>query len=132
MKIKYSISLIQVVLGVIVVTIGGCDNRAKSPQEALDRYFRSAIKQDYATTYTCYSTSYRMKVSREEYVRHRKEASVLLDYKVLSLNQDDSRAQAEVLLTFGPSQKLKRAEPVDIKVTEDLIREEGGWKITVF
>jgi hypothetical protein len=130
LKKIYSLLMIQFA-AVLLITTVGCEKGAKTPQEALDRYFTSAIKQDYATTYTCYSSSYKKKVSKDEYIKHRKDASVLLNYKVLSLNQEDSTAQAEVLLTFGPSEKLKRTQPVDTTVKEDLIKEKGNWKIKV-
>ena len=130
MKKIYSLFPLYVVAILLVMT-AGCDKGAKSPQELLDRYFSSAIKQDYATAYTCYAGSYQVKVSKDEYVKHRKEASVLVKYKVLSLKQEDSAAHADVLLTFGPSEKLNRKEPVEITVKEDLILENGKWKIKV-
>ncbi len=101
------------------------------PKEVLDRYFTSAIRQDYAKTYACYSLSYKLKVSKDEYIRHRRDASVLLSYAVTSFREDGDTAQAEVFLTFGPSEKLKRKEPVSVTVKEQLIKEDKGWKIKV-
>jgi hypothetical protein len=37
-----------------------------------------------------------------------------------------------VELTFGPSEKLNRKEPITTKVTEELIKEKGEWKIKVW
>jgi len=65
-------------------------------------------------------------------VRHRKEASLLQSYKIVSLNVDVDKAQAEVELTFGPSEKLNRKEPVTTVVKEDMIKEHGEWKIKVW
>jgi len=111
----------------------GCSSKAASPREVLDKYFSSAIRQDYQTTYTCYYDAYKAKVNTEEYIKHRKEASVLQSYKIISLNQtDNNTAHAEVLLTFAPSSILKRKEPVTTTVMEDLTKENGEWKIKVW
>lgn len=112
----------------------GCESKDKGgPKELLDRYFSSAVKQDYATTYTCYYAPYMAKVSREDYVKHRKEASVLQSYDILSIKQEgDNAAHADVQLTFAPSEKLHRQDPAPIRVKEDLIKEKGEWKIKVW
>jgi hypothetical protein len=111
----------------------GCQHDTAGPKELLDKYFSSSIKQDYATTYTCYYAPYKAKVSREEFIRHRKEASVLLSYKIVSIKIPKSDlAEAEVQLTFGSSEKLKRKEPATVTVKEDLVKEKGEWKIKVW
>jgi hypothetical protein len=48
------------------------------------------------------------------------------------LTQQGDTAHAEVLLTFAPSEKLKRTDPVSTTVKEDLIKENGEWKIKVW
>ena len=119
-------------LGVMLIGLG-CQHDTAGPKDLLNKYFSSAIKQDYATTYTCYYDAYKAKVSREEYIRHRKEASVLLSHKIISIKMLKSDlAEAEVQLTFGPSEKLKRKEPATITVKEDLIKEKGEWRIKVW
>jgi hypothetical protein len=102
------------------------------PKELLDRYFSSAIKQDYGTTYDCYYQEYAKKVPREDYIKHRKEGSVLESYRIVSLNQKGSSAQAQVLLTFAPSERVKRKTSTSVMVTEDMQRERGDWKIRVW
>lgn len=119
-------------LGLLLVIGGGCHSEKGDPKALLDKYFSSAMKEDYATTYTCYYAAYRAKVSKEEFMKHRKEASVLQSYKIISLKQGGDTAQAQALLTFAPSEKLKRSEPVSASVKEDLIREGGEWKIKVW
>lgn len=111
---------------------GGCAREKLGPKELLDKYFSSAVKQDYETAYTCYYAAYKAKVTKEEYIKHRKEASVLQSYKILSLKEDNGTAQAEVELTFAPSEKLKRKEPATITVKEELVKEGGEWKIKVW
>jgi hypothetical protein len=119
-------------LGVLLLA-AGCQRDTTGPKELLDKYFSSAVKQDYAATYTCYYAPYQAKVTREEFVKHRKEASVLLSYKILSIKMlKNDLAEAEVELTFGPSEKLRRKQPVTVKLTEKLTREKGQWKIKVW
>jgi hypothetical protein len=131
MNIRFSL-LVMLMLGLGLLIVGGCSSSYGGPQELLDKYFSSAIKQDYATTYTCYYAAYKQKVNVDEYIKHRKEASALQSYKIISLKQDGDKAQAEVELTFGPSEKLNRKEPITTKVTEELIKEKGEWKIKVW
>jgi hypothetical protein len=131
MNIRFSL-LVMLILGLGLLIVGGCSSSYGGPQELLDKYFSSAIKQDYATTYTCYYAAYKQKVNVDEYIKHRKEASALQSYKIISLKQDGDKAQAEVELTFGPSEKLNRKEPITTKVTEELIKEKGEWKIKVW
>jgi hypothetical protein len=119
-------------LGVMLLA-AGCQRDTAGPKELLNKYFSSAVKQDYAAVYTCYYAPYKAKVSQEEYIKHRKEASVLLSYKIISIKMPKGdTAEAEVQLTFGPSEKLKRKVPAAVTVKEDLIKENGEWKIKVW
>ncbi len=120
------------VLGAVLLLATGCSSGASDPKELLDIYFTSAIKQDYAAAYSCYYSSYKAKVSKEDYIKHRKDASVLKSYEVLSLKQEGDTATAEVRLLFAPSEKLKRKEAAAVTVKEDMIREGRGWKIKVW
>lgn len=122
------------VLGVAlaVCVLGGCNSDRGGPQATLERFFSSAVKQDYATTYDCYYRQYRDKVNKDDFVQHRKDASVLQDYRITSVRQDGEAAQAVAMLTFAPSEKLRRTEPATVRVTEDMVRENGEWKIKVW
>ncbi len=131
MKSRYSLFLIFL-LGMGLLIAAGCNTSSEGPKELLDKYFSSAIRQDFATTYTCYYAAYKKKVTEDEYIRHRKEASDLQAYKIVTLTRDGDSAHAEVQLTFGPSEKLKRKEPITTTVKEDLIKEGGEWKIKVW
>ncbi len=110
----------------------GCNFSKEGPKELLDKYFSSAIKQDYGTTYDCYYKEYGKKVPKEEYVKRRKDGSVLQSYSIVSLDQKGDTAQAEVRLTFAPSEKANRKTPATVMVTEDMTRENGNWKIKVW
>ncbi len=98
----------------------------------LEKYFASAMKQDYSATYECYYDAYKAKVSKDEFIKHRKEASVLQSYQIASLTQNGDSAQADVVLTFAPSEQFHRDKPASTTVKEDLIRQNSGWKIKVW
>ncbi len=115
--------------------LGGCNSGTKGqggPQSTLEKYFSSAARQDYATTYDCYYKLYHDKVSRDDFIKHRKEASLLKEYRIASVKQNGDTAQAVAMLTFAPSEKLHRTEPATVQVTEDMVRENGEWKIKVW
>jgi hypothetical protein len=118
--------------GIVLIMGAGRHSRSEGPNTLLDRYFSSAIRQDYAATYACYYGAYKAKVNKDEYIRHRKEASVLKAYTVKSITEQADTAQAQVELTFEKSQKLKRDHPVTASVKEDMVRENGEWKIKVW
>ena len=119
--------------GTALIAVSACSPKEKEgPKELLDKFFTSAIRQDYATTYTCYYDAYKTKVSQEDFIKHRREASVLQAYKIVSLTQKGDTAQAEVLLTFAPSEKLKREGPATTTVKEEMVRQKDGWKIKVW
>ncbi|HSB30520.1 MAG TPA: hypothetical protein VLD55_02870 [Candidatus Sulfobium mesophilum] len=132
MKKQYSLIVIAAL--VLLMTGSGCkSSTTATPKEVLNKYFSSAVSQDYATTYNCYYGAYKAKINKDEYIRHRKEASALQSYDILAVNMEgDKAAHAEVKLTFAPSEKLGRKEPVSTVVKEDMIKEEGEWKIKVW
>ncbi len=115
-----------------IMTGAGCHSDKDNPKDLLNRYFTAAIRQDYAAVYPCYYAAYKAKVSKDEYIRHRKDASVLQAYTVKSVTEHGDSAQAQVELTFEPSQKLKRDRPFSTAVTEEMVRENGEWKIKVW
>ncbi len=118
--------------GAAIMLGAGCRTDRDNPKDLLNTYFMSAVKQDYAAVYPCYYDDYRAKVSRDDYIRHRKDASVLRAYRVESITQQGNTAQARVVLTFAPSKKLKRDDPYSVAVTEEMVRENGEWKIKVW
>ncbi len=132
---RKSILFAMLLLAVLSLVLYGCKSGpgdAGSPQALLDKYFSSAVKQDYAGAYSCYYQAYKDKISQEDYIKHRKEASVLQSYKILSIQENGNTAKAKVTLTFAPSKKFNRNKPATVKVTEDLIKENGQWKIKVW
>ncbi|WP_242394328.1 hypothetical protein [Anaeromyxobacter oryzisoli] len=126
--------IVRILASVFLLAVGGtaCHRTGDGPRELLDRYFSTAVRQDYVSTWACYDENYRSKVSRDEYVRHRREASRLLSWKTSALEQHGDTARAEVELVFAPSPRLGRSEPVTRKVVEELVREREGWRVKVW
>ncbi len=118
--------------GAAIMSGAGCRSNRDNPKDLLNTYFQASIRQDYAAVYPCYYDAYREKVSRDEFIRHRRDASVLQAYRVKSISQRGDSAQARVELTFAPSQKLKREHPYSTAVTEEMVREDGEWRIKVW
>jgi len=127
---KYLICILALSMFAIF-SLSGCSPKEQSPRELVDKYFTTAQKQDYATTYTCYDAEYQKKVTKDDFISHRKEASVVQSYKVLQLDTQKDTGNATVEITFAASDKLKRTKPEIVKVTEDLIKQKDGWKIKV-
>jgi hypothetical protein len=123
--------LLFVLAAAAVAALPAC-RRDGGPRALLVRYFDSARRGDYAATWECYDGAYQAKVSRDEYVRHRKDAAPLERYEVVSLDQREDRARARVALVFGPAPGLGRTVPASTLVEEDLVRERGGWRIRVW
>jgi hypothetical protein len=124
---------ILLISGLALAAVAGCNSGASNPRALLDTYFSSAVKQDYAAVYACYYDAYKAKIDKDEYIKHRREASVLQSYKIVSLApEQDGIAHAEVMLTFAPSEKLKRKDPYSMFVKEDLVKEGGRWKVKVW
>ncbi len=124
-----------VVRAAVLVAIAAspaCRRSGESAHAVLDRFFASARSQDYAATYDCYDAAYRAKVSRDEFVRHRREASPLESWRVVSLDEHGDRARAVVALVFGPWPRAGRSLPASTTVEEELVREAGGWRIKVW
>ncbi len=132
MKKVYSLVAIGALLVILIAGLG-CSSESSTPRSLLEKYFSSAVNQDYATTYSCYYDAYKAKVGKEEFIKRRQEASALQAYEIVALNQDgSSMARAEVRLTFAPSEKFKRTAPISAIVREELVREGDEWKIKVW
>lgn len=134
MRKKLSNYLLYILILSVVLTssLTGCATKQDDARALLDKYFTSAMNEDYETTYTCYYNEYQKKIPKDEFVLNRKDASVVQSYKILQLDLQDDTGMAIIEITFAPSPKLNRSEPVTVKVQEDLVKEENSWKIKVW
>ncbi|BDG05655.1 hypothetical protein [Anaeromyxobacter oryzae] len=125
---------VRALAGVFLLALAAtaCRRGGDGPRELLDRYFSTAVRQDYSATWECYDQNYRSKVDRDEYVQHRRDASQLVTWKVVSLEEHGDTARAQVDLVFAPSPRLGRPDPAEKKVVEDLVRERGEWRVKVW
>ncbi len=124
--------IVAILAGAAIMTGTGCRSNRDNPKDLLNTFFQASIRQDYAAVYPCYYGAYRTRVSEDEFIRHRRDASVLQAYRVKSISQQGDTARARVDLTFAPSRKLKRDHPYSTAVTEEMVRENGEWKIKVW
>lgn len=101
-----------------------------SPKAALDTFFTSAIRRDYATTYDAYYAAYHQRITRDEFVSHRKDGSTLTSYRIDSIEASGSSAVASVTLTFAAKGAASAQRTVVVR--EDLVNQSGNWKIRVW
>jgi hypothetical protein len=102
-----------------------------TPQAALQTFFASAQKLDYATTYSCYYAAYHERVTQDEFVSHRSKASQLRSYTLGPISASGDTAEATATLVFGASGGQGTATR-SVQVHEDLVKEASGWKIRVW
>ncbi len=130
--LRHRRSLRAAVAALLAVAAVACQRRESGPRELLEHYFATAARQDYDATWECYDATYRSRIPRDEYVRHRRQASRLESWRILAVTTDGGRARATVELVFAPSARLARAEPVTTNVEEELVRERDGWRVKVW
>ncbi len=116
----------------VALALASCRRPERGPRELLDRYFSTAARQDYGATWECYDRNYRSKVPRDEYVRRRGEASRLVSWATVAIEEHGDTARADVDLVFAPSPRLGQPGPARAKVVEELVREREGWRIKVW
>lgn len=122
-------------LALLVAPLTACTQSAypgfSSPQSTLGTFFSSAQRLDYKTTYSCYYQRYRDVIPEQDFVSHRKQASVLTSYRIDSLEVSGTSAVASATLTFAPKSG-SNAKPRTVQVREDLVNQSGAWKVRVW
>ena len=103
-----------------------------TPRATLDTFFTSRMKKDFETTWQAYYKHYSDKVTKAEFLQHSKEdPSVLTAYAVKSVDQSsDTSATAQVSLIFKTNNPTAPTTHTD--VTEQLVNENGQWRIAVW
>jgi hypothetical protein len=137
---KHSQFLLALLLAVLVIAgAAGCVRaEARSsysgfatPQDTLQTFFASAQRHDYATTYSCYYQRYSERVTMQEFIDHRSQASLLREFTLGPVTTVGDTAEATATLVFaagGGSGTSTRS----VQVHEDLVKEASGWKIRVW
>ncbi len=102
-----------------------------TPKATVDTFFTSKMKKDFDTTWTCYYKHYSDKVTKAEFLQHSKQdPTTLTAYSISDVTESTSTAQAKVALTFATNDPANKVKKVD--VTEQLVKESGEWKISVW
>ncbi len=103
--ITQAMQLPRIKLGVLVLVIlaAACGGAGGGPSSTLDRYARALRDHDYGTAYELMSSSYRAKVSREEFVRLLRDnpREVAETAERLSAKRGSVEVSAELVYGFG-------------------------------
>lgn len=94
----------------------GC-SRGPGPNAALDGYGRALKNHDYATAYGLMSSSFRAKVSKDDYVRMMRDNPREVDETADRLRGKHGRLEVTAELEYGLGDRMR------------LVQEDGHWKI---
>jgi hypothetical protein len=133
---RVRLSALVLALLLLAGSLAACTQSASypglsSPQSTLNTFFSSAQRLDYQTTYSCYYQRYHDLISEQDFVSHRKQASVLTGYRIDSVKVSGTSAVASATLTFAPKPGSS-AKPRTVAVREDLVNQSGVWKVRVW
>ncbi|MGN6110352.1 MAG: hypothetical protein ACTHU0_34935 [Kofleriaceae bacterium] len=103
------------VLGVLV-GLAACGG-SKGPNQTLDRYGRALKSRDYGVAYELMSSSFRSKVSREDYVRMMRDNPREVDETADRLRGRKGSLEVSAELEYGMGDRMM------------LIQEDGRWRI---
>ena len=97
--------------------LGGC-TRNKGPSQTLDRYGRALKNRDFSSAYELMSSSFRGKVSREDYVRMMRDNAREVDETAERLRGKRGSLEVSAEFEYGLGDKML------------LVQEDGRWKIS--
>ena len=104
------------VLGVCLIVAAGCA-RNKGPGQALDRYGRALKNRDFGAAYDLMSSSFRGKVSREDYVRMMRDNPREVDETADRLRGKQGSLEVSAEFEYGLGDRML------------LVQERGKWRI---
>lgn len=100
----------------LVVVCGAC-SRSKGPSQTLDKYGRALKDRDYASAYELMSSSFRGKVSREDYVRMMRDNPKEVDETADRLRGKKGNLEVTAEFEYGLGDRML------------LVQEDGKWRI---
>lgn len=113
-ELRYNRSMRLLVIGIaMVVACGG----GKGPSQALDRYGRALKNRDFGGAYDMMSSSYRGKVSREDYIRMMKDNGREVEETADRLRGKKGSLEVSAEFEYGLGDKMM------------LVQEGGRWRI---
>ncbi|HEU0031664.1 MAG TPA: hypothetical protein VFQ53_13585 [Kofleriaceae bacterium] len=108
----------RVLVVLVAIALGGaaCGGN-KGPSQTLDRYGRALKNRDFGTAYDLMSSSFRGKVSREDYVRMMRDNAREVDETADRLRGKKGSLEVSAEFEYGLGDKML------------LVQEDGKWKI---
>lgn len=104
---------------VLVLAVGaGACSRGKGPSQTLDKYGRALKNHDYGSAYDLMSSSFRGKVSREDYVRMMRDNPREVDETAERLRGKRGSMEVSAEFEYGLGDTMR------------LVQEDGRWKIS--
>lgn len=100
----------------IALALGAC-GRSQGPSQTLDRYGRALKNRDYSTAYELMSSSFRGKVSREDYERMMKDNPREVDETASRLRGKRGSLEVSAEFEYGFGDRMR------------LVQEDGRWRI---
>lgn len=108
--------VLSVVLAALL-PVGACGGN-KGPSSALDRYGRALKNRDFGVAYDMMSSSYRGKVSREDYIRMMRDNVREVDETADRLRGKKGSLEVSAEFEYGLGDKML------------LVQEDGKWRIS--
>jgi hypothetical protein len=100
----------------IALAVAAC-GRSKGPSQTLDRYGRALKNHDFGAAYDLMSSSFRGKVSREDYVRMMRDNPREVDETAERLRGKRGSMEVSAEFEYGLGDNMR------------LVQEDGRWKI---
>ncbi len=100
----------------VVSAFAGC-GRGKGPSQTLDRYGRALKNHEFGAAYDLMSSSFRSKVSREDYVRMMRDNPREVDETAERLRGRRGSMEVSAEFEYGLGDSMR------------LVQEGGGWRI---
>ncbi len=101
----------------LVIAVAAACAPAKGPNETLDRYSRALKSHDYASAYDLMSSSFRGKVSRDDYVRMMRDNANEVEETASRLGGRHSSMEVSAEFEYGLGDQMR------------LVQESGRWRI---
>jgi len=102
---------------ILVVGASAC-TRSKGPSQTLDKYGRALKNHDFGSAYDLMSSSFRGKVSREDYVRMMRDNPREVDETAERLRGKRGSMEVSAEFEYGLGDTMR------------LVQEDGRWKIS--
>src|SRR5687767_661145 len=102
---------------VLAVGASAC-TRSKGPSQTLDKYGRALKNHDFGSAYELMSSSFRGKVSREDYVRMMRDNPREVDETAERLRGKRGSMEVSAEFEYGLGDTMR------------LVQEDGRWKIS--